>query len=167
MRVTWSSSESRFEVILPYDLRDELSLLQKAKFKTTGPPNWIWYTQKASSLNKLRKLEPKSGVEITELALDKYKFLNENETKNLEVKKQFKKLQQSLGQFRFDEYFDQELQVTCFVVKPPDEPFVWDYRPPAPPTVLCLECDSPMYFPFDDKAYCVWCEITLDKISRL
>lgn len=160
MRIIWNND--RFETTVSYEYRDDAALLRKVGFRTDGPPNWTWHTQKAAALNKLRKLEPKSGIEITELALEKYKFLNENEARNLEVKKQFKKLQQSLGQFRFDEYFDQELQVTCFVVKPPDKAFVWDYHPPAPPTVLCLGCDSPMYFPFDDKAYCVWCEITLD-----
>lgn len=143
--------------MLPYDLRDEVSLLQRAGFRTDRQ-TWTWHTTKASTLNKLRKYDPKSGLAVTELALEKYKPLDQQEKTKRELKKKFQKLQQAAQAFHFEEYLDQELQIVCFVVKPVDAPFVWDYHPPAPPTKLCLGCDDPMYFPFDDRAYCIWCE---------
>ena len=151
MRVIWNDTEGWFQVEFG---REELAIVKQAGFKTFGPPQWIWKTQKASVLNKLRKLNPDS-VTITELALQKYQLLNQQETKTKELKKQFKE-ESYAARTKVDEYLDPYTGIICVKVEPAPEPFTWKFTAPAPPETYCFVCGDPTYFP-EQPDLCIWC----------
>jgi hypothetical protein len=154
MRVIWNDTEGWFQVDFG---REELAIVKQAGFKTLGPSSgWIWKTQKASVLNKLRKLNPASGVAITELALQKYTVLNTQETEKKKLKKQFEK-ESYAAQTKANEYLDPYTGIVCFVTEPALEPFTWKFTPPKPPETYCFVCGDPTYFP-EQSDLCIWCE---------
>lgn len=168
MRIVWSEQENYFQAEIPpgENWRDDMELVRSVGFRTSGPPMWPWFTTKYAPLEKLRDQKPKSGLTITELALQKYKFLKEQADQKDAIKDQFKKAVRDAEErapSKWPQYKDPETGITCFVVEPTDESFVWKYIPPPPPNKLCLGCDGPMYFPFDDRAYCMYCEIGFEK----
>lgn len=159
MRIIWNSTESRFDAELtPGELwRDDMDAVRSAGFKTTGAPNWIWNAHKASALNKLRSKPPKSGLTISELALEKYNFLNDQDTRKQELKKEFlrqKKLHDSRDTWA--EYDDPETGLRCKIVAPAETKFVMEYVPPAAPDLSCFMCGAPLYL-FDLDDTCLWC----------
>lgn len=132
--------------------------VRAAGFKTTGSPSWIWHTQKPAVLNKLRDLKPKSGLTITELAFEKYKFLNDQETRKQELKKEFlnRKKQHEQSKDTWPEYDDPETGLRCKKVAPLETEFVMQYTPPPAPELSCFMCGSPLYL-FDYSDLCLWC----------
>ena len=156
MRIIWNIEENWFQA--EYQ-RDEVELLKAAKFKTTGPPSWAWYTFKASSLDKLRDSKPASGLTITEVALANYKVLSEQETKKKELKKLFEKgkvaAQRDQAGSKTREY--EKDGFTSFIVEQKDSGFVPTYARPESPKDQCLVCEDPLYL-FDSKNICMWCE---------
>jgi hypothetical protein len=151
-------TESRFQVELSQNWLEDKELVKQAGFKTTGPPDWAWYTSRSSILNKLRDLKPKSGLVITEAALDKYKFLNEQDQKKRELKKLFDKENKAAAQNRVTRnmYVDDN-GITCYVVEPSKEKFVMKFVLPAPPDQYCFVCGDPVYN-FEQSDLCLWCE---------
>jgi hypothetical protein len=168
MRILWNEQEHWFQAELGLGefWRDDMELVKHVGFKTTGSPGWIWHTSKASILNKLRDAKPKSGLSITELALEKYKSLNEQETKQSDLKKEFLKQRKQAAENRpsnWKEYLDEDTGIMCKVVPPAEQKFVWKYVPPPVPDLSCFMCGSPLYM-YDLPDICIWCDkIKLDK----
>lgn len=166
MRIVWNEQENYFqaEIVFVVDQwREEIDTLKLAGFKYSGDPSRQWYATKASALNKLRKNPPKSGILITELALEKYKKLNEQEETNAALKKEFKKLQKAVGgPFPWREELDPGTGVVCAVIPSVESEFKLDYTPPAPPDALCFICDRPVYF-FEYPDLCLWCSKQQEK----
>ncbi len=168
MRILWNEKEHWFQAELGLGefWRNDLDLVKHVGFKTTGSPDWIWHTSKASVLNKLRDSKPKSGLFITELALEKYKFLNEQDQKKSELKKEFLKQRKQAATnctAEWPEYLDEETGIMCKIVAPAEKKFVLDYIPPNVPDLSCFMCGSPLYM-YDLPDLCIWCDkIKLDK----
>lgn len=168
MRILWNEQENWFqaELGLREFWRDDMELVKHVGFKTTGSPSWIWHTSKASILNKLRDGSPKSGLTITELALEKYKTLNEQETKQSDLKKEFLKQRKTAALNRADkwpEYLDPDTGIMCKVVPEAEKKYVPEYILPPLPDLSCFMCGSPLYL-YDLPDICIWCDkIKLDK----
>jgi hypothetical protein len=154
MRIIWNEVAGWFQLELQIP---EVPIAKQAGFKTFGPPQWVWKTQKASVLNKLRKLNPASGIDITELALQKYNLLNQQETEKKNLKKKFDKESKAARLPKQDEYFDAELGFICVKVEPALEPFTWSFIPPKPPETSCFNCGNPTYF-LELPDLCIYCE---------
>jgi hypothetical protein len=165
MRIVWNEKESWFEAeISPGDAwRDDMESVRSAGFKAS-PPEWIWRTAQLAVLNKLRKSPSKTGLTISELALEKFQFLSQQHIKKLELKKLFeqakKEAQENLLP-KWETFTDPDTGITCFVVKPIEEVFNWTYTPPAPPPYSCFVCGSFLYL-FDLTDICLYC----DKIQK-
>lgn len=164
MRITWTNN--RFEAELtPGELwRDDKDAIQNAGFRTDGPPDWTWFTQKASTLNKLRDNKPKSGLSITELALEKYQSLNKQDEEKAALKKQFEQAKKQAAKSVEDTneyYVDDSTGITCIKVKPGNKLQYTKYVPPAVPEERCMICDDPIYF-FESENICLSCEKDLD-----
>lgn len=125
-------------------------------FKTTGAPEWIWHTASTAVLNKLRKSPPKSGLAITELALEKYTLLDKQIQDKQELKKKFKQAAQEINSGNWKEYIDPETGIVCKTVAPSEEKFKVEYIPPAPPENYCFVCGDPVYF-YEQPDLCIWC----------
>lgn len=160
MRIIWDSSENRFQAEISSEFwHDDIESIKVSGFRTTGPPKWIWYTSKISSLELLRKNPPKSGLAITELALEKYRFLSEQINKKKELKKLFEKATKDAVENaapKWLQYLDEEIGVVCFVVEPSAEPFTWKYIPPPAPGNYCFMCGDPVY-DYEGIDLCLWC----------
>jgi hypothetical protein len=156
MRIVWDDQQNRFlaELTPGEQWRDDKDSIQAAGFQTDGPPDWQWYTNKASTLNKLRENRPKSGLVLTEVALQKYQQINQKEEQKAALKKQFKQAQKQAKKFeKFPEpetYFDEEIGVTCLVVKSKPSSFVQSKIQFAS-NLFCIVCGEPVYYPdYDD-----------------
>jgi hypothetical protein len=158
MRIVWNPDEAWFQAELGLNefWQDDMALVRSLGFKTTGPPSWIWHTSKIALLDKLRSQQPKSGLSITELALQKYQFLKQQSDQKKQLKKQFNKAAEELCVSNWKEYIDPETGIVCKEVPPADEPFVWKYIPPAPPEVYCFVCGDPI-FNYEYPDTCLWC----------
>ena len=163
MRIKWNPEMSEFqaEISLTNDgWRDDVDILKQSGFHTSGPPQWAWLTTKVSVLNKLRDLKPKSGLAITELALEKYKFLTDQQTQKAQLKKQFeqakKQAAEEIDSAKWRDYIDEETGIVCKQVEPLDTKFVWKYTPPPAPEVWCFICGDALYF-MDYPDLCLWC----------
>jgi hypothetical protein len=165
MRIVWNITENWFqaELSLNENWRDDMELVRSLGLKTTGPPLWIWHTSQISLLDKLRDSRPKSGLTITEVALEKYKFLKEQSDKKQELKKLFIKAKKTSETTAADEkckeYEDPNTGVVCVYVPPATEKFTWKYTPPVPPDVYCFVCGDPI-FPYEYPDVCLWCSQT-------
>src|SRR5579863_6839445 len=162
MRIIWNR-ENYFQAEITVHTehwKSDVDLLKIAGFKTDGPPNWIWKTERIAPLDYLKKHKPESGLFITELALEKYTFLKEQNEKKKVLKKELEKLKREVQAHsapKWEEYSDEETGITCFVVKPSETKFKLDYVAPKPSDVLCFICGSPLYL-FDLPDICLWCD---------
>jgi hypothetical protein len=158
MRIVWNDQESWFQAELGLNefWRDDMELVRSLGFKTTGPPTWQWHTSKISLLDKLRSQQPKSGLSITELALQKYQFLKQQSDQKKQLKKQFTKAAEELRPSNWKEYIDPETGIVCKEVPPADEPFTWKYIPPEPPSAWCFICGDAVY-DYEGTDCCLWC----------
>lgn len=170
MRIIWNDQDNRFlaELTPGEQWREDMEAAKSAGFKTTGPPSWQWYASKAATLNKLRENRPKSGLVLTEVALQKYQQLNQKEEQKLALKKQFKTAQkEAKKQEKLPEvetYFDAEIGVICLVVKPLSSAFTMSKTVHEAPNAICITCGDPLYAPWDYPDICLWCDkIKLDK----
>ncbi|VVB52786.1 Uncharacterised protein [uncultured archaeon] len=173
MRLTWDEQNSYFLAELtPGDKwREDMETVKAAGFKTTGPPSWQWYAQKAAPLNKLRENRPSSGLTLTELALQKYQDINSKEEAKAALKAQLvlarkeaeKQVKKELKCKDDNEYyFDEDIQCRCIVVRPAETPSVSKFVRPEPPKETCMICDDPLYL-YESKNICIWCEHELEK----
>jgi hypothetical protein len=143
--------------------RNDLEATKAAGFKTTGQPQWYWYARKASCLNTLRENKPKSGLTITETALEKYKSLNEQEQQKVQLKKQYQKLKRAAQKQSLDTSISGMVELVI-----PDKGYLVasdypksDWVPkfelaPMESIDRCLICDDPLAF--FEKTVCLWCE---------
>lgn len=163
MRISWNEQENWFQAELGLNehWRDDMELVRSAGFKTTGSPDWIWHTSKASVLNKLREHPPKTGLTITELALQKYKTLNEQETAKADMKKSFERAKKLAAREEnarnWKDYIDPETGIVCKEIARLENKFVWKYNPPPAPEAYCFVCGDPIYF-YESPDLCLWCE---------
>jgi hypothetical protein len=163
MRILWNEQENWFQAELGLNefWKDDMELVRSVGFKTTGPPQWIWHTSKASILNKLRDRKPKSGLTITETALQKYNRLNEHEQTKLAVKKQFEQAKkiaaQEIDSSNWKDFIDEETGIVCKQVAPAAGEFKWKYTPPKPPQIYCFMCGDPLYY-YELPDVCIYCE---------
>jgi hypothetical protein len=164
MRIIWDNENNWFqaELSLNENWRDDADLVRSIGFKTDGPPAWVWHTTKVSILDKLREHRPKSGLTITEVALEKYKSLKEKSDKKHELKKLFVKAKKVAETTAADEtrktYEHPELG-TCVYVEPEADKFTTKYVRPVPPDVYCFVCGDPIY-PYEYPDLCLWCSKT-------
>jgi len=162
MRIIWNNENNWFqaELSLNENWRDDMELVRSLGFKTTGPPSWIWHTSQISLLEKLRDRRPKSGLTITEVALEKYKFLKEQSSKKQELKKLFikdkKASETTAADKKCKEYEDPRTGIVCVYVPTATEKFNWKYTPPAPPTNYCFMCGDFVY-DYEGTDLCLWC----------
>jgi hypothetical protein len=163
MRILWNEQENWFQAELGLNefWKDDMDLVRSVGFKTTGPPQWIWHTTKASHLNKLRDKKPKSGLTITETALEKYKLLNDQEQKKIELKKRFEKAKKLVADeitaTNWKDYIDAETGIVCKQVEQIDTKFVPKYVIQPAPEVYCFVCGSPLYY-YEAPDVCLYCE---------
>ena len=172
MNLIWNGTHRRFEAQFE-EFQGDLAAVKAAGFKTDGAPEWIWYTCRAGPLTKLRENRPPSGLTISPEARENFTALLSVETKNAETKAQLaahnKELKKKL---KID---DKEILVIPEkgYIDASDLPFkpspVVAYKPPAPPTTLCIVCQDPVYFyEKQDPPTCLWCEkIVLDFDSEV
>lgn len=135
-----------------------MELVKQVGFKTTGAPSWLWYTPKSAPLNKLRAAKPKSGLVITEVALEKYKFLNEQAERKAELKKLFEKAKVTAQREQIGskaKTYEQD-GFTSFVVEPSTEKFEHTYTAPAPPSAWCFICGDSVHA-YEGTDLCLWC----------
>lgn len=163
MRIIWHEEKFQAEFTQGDLWRDDMEAAKAAGFKTSGPPAWLWTTSKISVLNKLRKNRPKSGLTLTEVALEKFKFRDAQETKKAELKKAFqaaKKIDRKASTDpRISGLVTMKVPAKGYITAadlPPYTPTYTKYIPPPPPTDLCLICDEPIYF--YEHLVCLWCE---------
>jgi len=97
MRIIWDDQENRFlaELTPGEQWRQDMEAVKAAGFRTTGPPAWQWYAGTVETLENIRENPPKSGLLITEQALEKYKPLLEKFQQKQELRKQFKQAQKT------------------------------------------------------------------------
>lgn len=167
MRIVWSDAEQYFQAELtPGDFwRSDMETVKEAGFKTTGEPSWIWHASKAAVLNKLRKNRPESGLVLTEVALEKYKLLNQREEEKAAVKKQFEVAKKAAKK----ESKDPEISGLTELIIPEGKFWIsqedlprWEPKclvskvTPMPFTDRCLICDDSLAF-YEDRNVCMWC----------
>lgn len=170
MRIIWNDQHSWFQAELSQGelWQDDENSVQAAGFRTEGPPTWTWYCTQSKPLNKLRDLRPKSGITLTELALQKYTFLENKAAEKAALKKkikELKKLNPEPGkESKF--YFDQELGFECMVIEPGKSDFKWVPPIHPEPAAQCIICGGGLYI-MDYDDVCLWCDKeqkkTLDK----
>ena len=171
MRIVWDDQDNRFlaELTPGEQWRDDKDSIQAAGFQTDGPPSWIWFTRKASVLIKLRDSKPKTGITLTEVALEYFKQLHQKEEQKSALKKQFKDAQKKAKK----ESKDPEISGLVELVIPEKgyidasdlAPIESKWKSPmfSKPDVFCIVCGDPLYLPFPDYPdICIWC----DKVQR-
>jgi hypothetical protein len=161
MIICWNNN--RFEAQFT-DFQNDLDSVKTAGFRTSGPPDWMWFAPAPGikALDRLRKSQPKSGLEITELALQHYKSITEKFKQKEDLRKQFKQAQKQAKKEQLileDTYLDLETGITCLIVKPIKSEFVSEYVRPIDPEERCLLCDVPLYPVIDNGTFCAGCEI--------
>ena len=171
MRILWNSTQNVFQAEFSADFQGDLDAAKAAGFRTFGAPEWIWYAPPPGikALNRLKDNKPKSGLTITEAALEKYKTLSVKYEKKEEIKKALKdarkaakKEECSLPWFDIPEkgYIDAS-------DLPPMPPFVHTYVRPNYPHEFCFicGCEVPIcsLYKTEPLAICLWCEKEMDE----
>lgn len=170
MRIVWNETEKYFQAeLIPGELwRDDKDSIQAVGFQTDGPPSWTWFTRKASVLNKLRDTPPQSGLAITEVALQRYNFLDQQERNKLELKKTYDKAKRAARKQSPDSEISglHELVIPAkgYIDASDLPPIVstWAFVRPEPPDACCIVCGDPLYWFPDYPDICMWC----DKIDK-
>jgi hypothetical protein len=169
MRILWNENKFQAE-FSQTNWQEDLDAAKSAGFRTAGPPEWVWSTQKASVLNTLKELKPKSGLTLTELALENYKVIDEREKKKEEVKKQYQKAKKAAKKTEIacDPATEYNFTEKGYVDAKdfPLTNFKWDYKPPALPKESCIVCEAPLYF-YERDDICLFCEKELDNESKI
>lgn len=160
MNIQYDSARQEFYAEFQ-DFQGDLEACKLAKFHTTGPPDWRWYTQSVKALNRLRANKPQSGLTISPEALLIYTPLNDLEIKNEEVKARLKDARKAQKK--------QQKEAEKYQI-PEGKPYITaEDLPPAPSFVsqnlvvdfpgekiLCQGCGDRLYF-YDFPDICLWC----------
>lgn len=177
MNLRWNGTHRRFEAEFSSDFQGDLEAVKAAGFKTTGAPEWIWFSQKAAPLTKLRENRPASGLTITAEAREQYTPLAALEAKNAEIKAQLaasnKALKKKLKEEKQEESTTKPLPMkmcekgyVCFSRGDLPPVILVDYESPKSktpiPDLKCFICGQPVYFyEKQDPPTCLWCEINV------
>lgn len=195
MNIRWNATERRFEAEFSSDFQGDLAAVKTAKFRTTGPPDWLWCAEKIPAIIKLRENRPASGLTITPEALEIYTQMAALYEANEAVKKQLadarkaqKKIQKDLDSA--DDRAARLLSHAEGVLSPESQAFIaWHEAwgagtlPPKPvstwvcPIVIirvdtgvrCMDCgDQVEFYECQDPPLCLWCEKMRDEeLARL
>jgi hypothetical protein len=158
MRIIWNDTENIFIAEFSSDFWGDLNAVKAAGFRTTGAPNWIWYTSKIKVLDYLRNHKPNSGLTITEQAFEKYNSLKQQSEKKRELKKIFEREKKQINKTSFENtYLDPELGITCLVVEPKIQNYTSRFIRPPSPKDRCSVCGEPVYF-YEYPDACLWCK---------
>lgn len=166
MRIVWNAQEKYFqaEFAKGEEWAADQFAAKEAGFKTTGPPDWVWYAPGVKPLLKLRKKRPVSGLTISDVASAEFSRLDAEHTANERIKKQLKDALKAIKDKR-EIHFD-------------GTPFDWDapqVPPPAPPGLeiphhkikplegkACISCGEVVaFYERQIPPVCLWCEKTV------
>jgi hypothetical protein len=174
MNLRWNGSLRRFEAEFS-DFSGDLTAVKAAGFKTTGAPQWVWYSVKAAPLTKLRENRPASGLTITPDAREQYTALLKVDESNAPVKAALEAHKKTLK--KRAKIVEQEKNAVVIPEKgyidasdlPPQPTHVKLYTPPPPPDTRCIICGDPVYFYEQlNPPACLWCsKICLDNVSEV
>lgn len=167
MNLRWNPDLRRFEAEF-HNFREEQPLVKAAGFKTDGAPQWVWWSAKSEPLTKLKENKP-AILTINADARVEYAALKVIEDRNAATKAQFAEHKKALKKklkldkqdaAQPDEYFDEEIQVTCSRVEPKPPAITRPFTPPPPPEITCFICAAPVYFYEYEgtRASCMWCQ---------
>jgi hypothetical protein len=158
------------------DFHGDLNAVKTSGFRTTGPPQWTWYTSKLSVLNKLRENRPPSGLTIDENAYQAYIRLSEMEATNAKVREQFAPIaekQKKAKKERKKQQLKEKTYVTLIIPPKPGELFdfigmedlpllpPYEFKNPIPPHLgpWCTVCQAPVYlYEKQEPPTCLFCE---------
>jgi hypothetical protein len=168
MKIIWNEQFKQFEAQLTAGEHwsNDQQAAKKAGFRTEGPPNWVWLTQRVKPLIALKKSKPLSGLTITSEALENYNRLLAQEEANAAVKKQLKEAKKAQKEKQIEESGSTSFQYDKdgWAVIDPGESTIWSEKtkfiPPPLPTELCSVCRTPIYFyeQHEPIALCLDCE---------
>lgn len=182
MNLCWNSELRRFEAEFS-DFQGDLTAVKAAGFKSDGPPGWVWYSFKATPLQKLRENKPASGLTITPDAKLNFSLLFSVEENNAKVKTQLaehkKELKKKL-KIEEREILAAEMEMSCFdeasgcwIDPPPpptpNTPVVECSKPPKLKGPKCIVCgDVIAFYERQHPPTCLWCEIkVLDNTTEV
>lgn len=176
MNISWNPTDKVFIAQFSSDFQGDLDACKNAKFRTTGPPNWIWFAPPPGikTLNRLRANRPASGLTISPEALAVYTPLAELEAKNEEVRKQLadvKKKQKKEQKKKIVEVADsisdgltEEKWWIDVDDLPPSPLFIPAYQvSKIQPIGICRVCKDPTYGWPDLGDICLYCEKQIDE----
>jgi len=194
MQIYWNAKDHCFE--LNFDrsnFQDNLDKAKGAGFKTTGPPQWVWYTDKIKVLKKLRENKPAEGLTITDEARKEFDSRLIEEDKKEEVLKWARDQKARLAGLPTEDEKKAKREERerkridagkgPIVRKPRQarsggrvervevkyEPMAYNkFIPPPPPSILCLYCKDPVYEKYekvDPLPICLWCEKTITDLQ--
>jgi hypothetical protein len=175
MRIIWCDQLKEFQAELSPGLewQKEQQTAKSSGFKSTGPPDWIWRTAKASVLTKLRNSRVEAGLTtltVTPDARAEYDKLLIVEAANASVLKQLKDAKKTqkkdLAESGADGSGFQYDSDGWAIVDRGDLP-IWTiakYKVSAFPTERCTVCQTPVYHyeQHDPVAVCLECEFSED-----
>lgn len=169
------------------DFHGDLNAVKEAKFRTTGPPSWLWYTDKLASLNKLRENKPISGLTINESAFQQYTKLSEMEALNEAARAAFapvKEEQKKAKKQRKREEIVARTYTKTVIPAKPGELYDFVGAEDLPPTESkwveperpqwtgprCSYCQQPVYIEYEKVEpvpICLYCEKMLDNAGQV
>lgn len=152
MKITWNQAYGRYEIEFT-DFQKEQALVKSLGFKTTGPPDWVWYTKRIEILHRLQKDRPESGLTMSPDARRKYDI----DKMVFDHKKDKKKQAREDDKFEFvlppgKEYLGRE--------DLPPSTYKFEFVSTTPvPELRCGGCGTPVWFyERQDPPLCLWCE---------
>lgn len=147
----------------------EQTAVKQAGFKSSGPPDWIWWTKKASVVTKLRDSRVSLGLTTLTVTPDarlEYDKLVQTEAANSEVLRQLKEAKKAQKKDAADQSGGTGFQYDAegwAIIDKGDSP-VWTatkYNISAFPTERCTVCQTPVYhYEKRDPAVCLECEFS-------
>lgn len=170
MHLKWNQFERRFEAELGSGgFKADLEAVKEAGFKTSGAPDWVWFSLKAMPLKWLRENRP-PVLTIDASARAEYERLLPVEENNAKLKAELQVHKKALKKTLDREKRQSDLVTLVIPEKgyigpedlPPIPPSEKVYIPPPPPSVLCFVCKSPVY-PYEYaegtmNPACLWCQ---------
>lgn len=173
MRITWNPElrEFRAELSQGSEWQKEQQTTKSSGFKSSGPPDWIWWTKKASVLTKLRDSRVSLGLTTLTVTPDarlEYDKLVQTEAANAEVLRQLKEAKKAQKKDAADQPGGTGFQYDAegWAIVDADDSPVWaatKYNVSAFPTERCTVCQTPVYYyEKRDPAVCLECEFSED-----
>lgn len=168
MRLIWNPKEFCFEAEFQ-DFQNDLDAVKAAGFKTTGPPDWKWFTFKIAVLEKLRKHRPLSGLTILEDALEHYKRLRKEEDVRAALLAELKQKKKHKPPEKLGDYAVPEGQEFGYNCVEDIEPTVRiGYIPPVWAGPNCHICNGRVdFYELQSPPTCLYCEKQLDNSEDL